>query len=95
MARDREHLGAQAVVDGRADLLRQRSLELRGGLCERLDLVARPLERCLELGRRDATRGCVRDPRLGPLERSFVHGCEVTLRIGWSRASSSTTFRRS
>ena len=35
---DREHLGAEAVVHGRADLLGQRRLELGGGCGERLDL---------------------------------------------------------
>ena len=49
VARDREHLGAQPVLDGGADLLRQRSLELGRRLRERLDLRSRTLERRLEL----------------------------------------------
>ncbi len=88
VARDREHLGAQAVVDGGADLLRQRSLELRRRLGERLDLGPRALQRRLELGRCDPARGRFRDPGLGPLECLFVHGREDTLAAGWRRPSS-------
>jgi len=40
VARDGKHLGTETVVDGRADALRERGLELRGGGGERLDLVA-------------------------------------------------------
>ena len=76
VAGDRQHLGAQAVVHRGADLLRQRSLELRCRLGERLDLRPRALQSRLDLGRCDPPRGRFRDPGLGPLECLFVHGRE-------------------
>ena len=39
--------------------------------------------------------GRLRDPGLGPFECLLVHGEEATLRIGWTRPSSTTTCRRS
>jgi S-adenosylmethionine:tRNA ribosyltransferase-isomerase len=74
VACNRKDLGPQAVPDGRADMRRNRRLELRGSGGERLDLVARALERRFDRRRVGATRGGVRDPLLGPLERQDVHG---------------------
>ena len=74
VARDRQHFGTEPVVHGGADLLRERSLELRRRLGERLDLRASALQRRLDFGRRDPSVGRFRDPSLGPLECFFVHG---------------------
>ena len=93
--RDRKHFDAQTVADSGADLLGQRSLELSGRLRERLDLVARAYERRLQLCRRNPPGGRVNDPCLRPLESLFVHGQEATLLVGWTRPSSTTSFRRS
>ena len=92
--RDREHLDAEAISDGRADLFRQRALEFRGCLRERLDLNARARERRLELYRRHPSGRRVRDPRFRSLENLFVHGREATLRVGWTRRNSSTSCLR-
>ena len=68
-----------------ADLLGQRPLELGGGL-RRAPRSARGRARAPPRAR-PARRGRrrLRDPRLCPLERSFVHGREATLSVGWSR----------
>ena len=95
VAGDRQHLGAQAVVNRCADLLRQRSLDLRCRLGERLDLRPRALQSRLDLGRCDPARGCFRDPGLGPLECLLVHGREDSVPTGWRRRFSITTSRRS
>ncbi len=71
---DGEHLGPQPLPDGRADLRRNRRLELCGGGRERLDLVARALERGLEVRLCGPARGGVRDAPLGALECKGVHG---------------------
>jgi S-adenosylmethionine:tRNA ribosyltransferase-isomerase len=73
-APDREHFGAQAVVDGRADLLRQGPLELRRGRRERLDLDSRALEGRFEIGRCDPPGAGLRDPCLDTFECVLVHG---------------------
>ena len=95
IAGDRQHLGAQAVVNRCADLLRQRPLELRRRLGERLDLRPRALQSRLDLGRCRPARGCCRDPGFGPLECLFVHGREDSVPTGWRRRFSITTSRRS
>ena len=94
-APDREHLGAQALVHGGADLLGQRALELRRGCGERLDLDARALERGFQLGRSDPPGRGFRDPRFRPFECPLVHGQEATLAVGWTPPSSTTTCPRS
>ena len=66
LRRDGQRLGAQAVVNRGADLLRQRALELAGGCGEGLDLGPRALERRVDLGRRRPARGGFRDPRFAP-----------------------------
>lgn len=86
-----QHLVAQTVADSRSDSLWQGTFELGCCLGKSLDLRSRPGERSLQLRWADSTRRRLRDPRLGPLERLVVHGRKVTLRIGWSRMSSSTS----
>ena len=76
VAGDRQHLGAQAVVNRGADLLRQRSLELRCRLGERLDLCPRALQSRLDLGR---CRPC---PRLLPRSGSWPARVPVRPRPG-------------
>ena len=49
LPRDGQRLGADAVADGVADACRERRLELRRGLRERLDLRPRPLERGVDV----------------------------------------------
>ena len=95
VATDRQHFGPQAVVHCGADLLRQRSLELRCRLGESLDLCPRALQSRLDLGRCHPARGRFRDPGLGPLECLFVHGPEDSVPTGWRRQFSITTSRRS
>ena len=84
VAADGLDLRAQPVLQRVADAGRERRLELGGRRGERLDLLARPLERRIERGRLD-TSGCgLVDPSLGPLDRVGIHrgrryrGCRWT-----------------
>ena len=74
VARDGQHLGAQAVAHGAPDMRRDRRLELGRRRGERLDLLARALERGLDRGGLGSARGRVRDPLLRSLECQGVHG---------------------
>jgi S-adenosylmethionine:tRNA ribosyltransferase-isomerase len=74
MTADGEDLRPQAVPDGCADMCGNRRFELRGCDRERLDLIARALERGLEVRLCRAAVGGVRDAPLGPLECKSVHG---------------------
>jgi S-adenosylmethionine:tRNA ribosyltransferase-isomerase len=69
----REDLGAQTVSHRGADVCGNRCLELRGGGSERLDLIARALERGLDRAGCGAARRGVRDPLLRTFERQGVH----------------------
>ncbi len=72
VAGDREHLLAQAVLHRVADAGGEAGLELCRGCGERLDLLARPLERRVDRGRLGAALGGTGDP----LHRA-LHGCVV------------------
>src|SRR5262245_51760863 len=52
---------------------RDRRLELGGGRGERLDLLPRAFERCLDSGRLRTSRGRVSDPLLRSLQGLGVH----------------------
>ena len=95
VAADRQHFGAEAVVHCGADLLRQRSLELRRRFGKPLDLCPRALQSCLDLSRSHSSRGRIRDAGLSPLERLLIHGWEDTVPTGWRRQFSTTSFRPS
>lgn len=69
-----QHLGAQPVPDGRSHLSGDRRLELGRRDRECLELIARPLERRLELGRLWAACCGVGDPSFGPFECEEIHG---------------------
>ena len=73
VAADRHHLRAEAVLHRVADAGRQRRLELGGRRRERLDLVARPLERRVERGRLDPSGSGLVDAGLRPLDRVGIH----------------------
>jgi S-adenosylmethionine:tRNA ribosyltransferase-isomerase len=74
VARDREHLGADAVADRGRDVLGDRRLELgrRHGQC--LDLTARALECRLDRRRVRSARRGVGNPLLRTLEGERIHG---------------------
>jgi hypothetical protein len=74
VARHRQHLLAQAVLQGVPDLDRQRRLELRCGRRERLDLVSRPLERGLDCRRVRTSLGGLAEAFAGLLDRDRIHG---------------------
>ncbi len=74
MRRDRDHLATEALLDGIADLRRERGLELGRGLGEALDLVARPLECGLDGARVGAPFGGGLEALARALDRVFVHG---------------------
>ena len=78
VAAHREDLGAQPVLDGVADAARERRLDLGGRGRERLDLLARALERRVELRGLDPSRCRLVDPGLGPLDRLGIHWFEST-----------------
>jgi S-adenosylmethionine:tRNA ribosyltransferase-isomerase len=73
VAADGAHLLAQPVLERVADAARQRRLELGGGGGERLDLLACPLERRVELRRLDPAGCGLVDARLCALDRLGVH----------------------
>jgi S-adenosylmethionine:tRNA ribosyltransferase-isomerase len=74
VSRDGEDLGADRIPYGCLDSDRDRRLELGGGRCERLDLLARALQCGLDLGRRGAPRRMVCDSLFCPFQSQFVHG---------------------
>jgi S-adenosylmethionine:tRNA ribosyltransferase-isomerase len=69
----REDLGAQAVADRRTDVGGNGRFELCGGRGERLDLIARALERGLDRAGRGTTCRGVGDPLLRTFQRQGVH----------------------
>jgi S-adenosylmethionine:tRNA ribosyltransferase-isomerase len=73
VARDRQDLRPQAVLDRVADACRQRRLELCRGSGERLDLVAGALERGVDLRGCDASVGGLLQAGLCALDRFGVH----------------------
>jgi len=84
--RDREHLGAEPVADGVADLNRDRRLEAGGNFCKGFDLQARAFERGLDQCRLGATRDCVGDALLSTFQGKYVHA-----RRGYSPRRMDTT----
>lgn len=74
VATDGEHLGAEPLSHGGSDLDRNRRLEPGGGDRESLQLVARALDRSLQVSLRRATRCGIRDAPLGALQGEDVHG---------------------
>jgi S-adenosylmethionine:tRNA ribosyltransferase-isomerase len=74
VACDREYLRPDRLAYGSFDSSRNRRLELGGGRGKGLDLLARALERSLELCRRGAARGMVCDALFCPFQSQFVHG---------------------
>jgi S-adenosylmethionine:tRNA ribosyltransferase-isomerase len=72
-ASDGHDLTAQAVLHGRSDPFRQRCLELSGGARQRLELLARAIERGLEPDGVCAARAALRDPAFRPFQRLLVH----------------------
>ena len=74
VARDREHLRPDRLAYCSFDPRRNRRLELGCGRRESLDLLARPLERGLELCGRGPARGVVCDALFCPFQSQFVHG---------------------
>ena len=71
-----QHLLAQTVMNGVADLLRKRCFELRRGLGEGLDLVARPFQRRLDGGRLRPSLGRLSQPLVRPFDRDRIHGLQ-------------------
>ena len=69
----REHLRAQAVTHRGGDVRGNRRFELGRGGSERFDLVARALERRLDVSMLGTPCGGVGDALLGPLKREGVH----------------------
>jgi len=76
MLRDRQNLLAEAGLHRLADAVRERRLELRGGLGEGLDLVAGPLERGLDDRRLGSPLGGLPQPLVRPLDREWIHGSQ-------------------
>lgn len=74
MARNREHLGAEPVANGDADLRRNRRFETSCHLGECFDLSARSLERRLEHCRLGAASGRLGDALLGTFQGECIHG---------------------
>jgi S-adenosylmethionine:tRNA ribosyltransferase-isomerase len=68
-----KNLGAEPVANGIADVNRDRRLELCRGGGECLDLLLRPLERSLELGRARPPLGGIRNTLLRPFQSGLVH----------------------
>jgi S-adenosylmethionine:tRNA ribosyltransferase-isomerase len=68
-----QNFGTKTVPNGGADVGGNRRLELGRGCRERLDLVARPLERCLDVGGLRTACRRVGDPLLRSLECLGVH----------------------
>jgi hypothetical protein len=76
MLRDRQHLFAEAVLDGLADAVRQRRFELRGGLGEGLDLVAGTLERRLDDCGLGSPFGGLAQALVRALDCQWIHGSQ-------------------
>ena len=70
---DGADLLAQAVLQRFADPAREGRLELGGRGGERLDLLARPLERRVDLRRLDPSARRLVDPLLRALDRVRIH----------------------
>lgn len=83
---DGQHLRLEAVADRSADLGRDRGLELGSRDRECLQLLARPLERRLEIGLGGPSCRSVCDSSLRTLECKGVHG-----RRGYSQRRMDTT----
>ena len=73
VARDRQHFRAQPIAHRAPDVRRNRRLELGSRRGERLDLLARALERGFDVGGRRSARGRVCDPLLRSLECQGIH----------------------
>src|SRR5205823_5806610 len=74
MLRDRQHFLAEAGLDGLADSVRKRRLELRGHLGEGFDLAPGSLERGLyDRGIRSSFGG-LSQALVRPLDRDWIHG---------------------
>ena len=82
LARDRRGLAADPLADGVADLSGQRGLELGRGRGERLDLVAGPLERGVDVARLRLAGGGVGEPLAGALDSLFVHESDDSVFVG-------------
>jgi len=73
MLRDRQHFLAEAGLDGLADSVRERRLELRGHLGEGFDLAPGSLERGLyDRGIRSSFGG-LPQALVRPLDRDWIH----------------------
>ena len=81
-ASDRYDLPAQALLHGRTEAVGQTGFQLLRGSCERLDLLARAVERGLETHRVGAPCPPVRDAPLRALQRLLVHGGKATVAVG-------------
>ena len=73
VARDREHLGADAIANRSPDVLGDRRLELGGRHRERFDLTARALERRLDRSGLGPAGRRIGDPLLRTLESQGIH----------------------
>ena len=73
---DRQNLLAEAGLDGLADAVRQRRLELRGGLREGFDLVACALEGGFDDRRLGPPFGGLPQPLVRPLDCEWIHGSQ-------------------
>ena len=75
----------EVLLEAVLNCLGETYLQLGRGLGQRLDRLARPLERGLDRRRRDAPLGGVRDPLVRSFEcapDSFVHGDDNTPSTG-------------
>ena len=79
VARDRQHLGAQTVLDGVADAPGSVASSSRRRLGERLDLVARALERGV-----DAPDRCVRRRRARGADRASTASTSTAATLPWA-----------
>jgi hypothetical protein len=93
--RDGQDLAPDSVPYRDADVRRNRGLEVGGCGRKGLDLGPRTLERRLQHRRFRPSCRSVGDALLRSFQRNCIHGREATLRAGWTRLSSITTFRRS
>ena len=73
VAADGHDLCAKPVLHGIADARGKGRFELGGRRGERLDLVARPLERCIECSGFDPSGCGLVNTGLGPLDRVRIH----------------------
>lgn len=70
---DREDFRPERLVQGGADPVRHRRLELGRGLDERLELLAGPLQRRLDGSRLDAALSDRGESPAGPVQRVLIH----------------------